>query len=163
MIFTIKKYKQISNNLLYKLFDFIHSKQRLSYFVNFTNAPKYVNKKNLNVRTINRLFGFICGYNKSVNFGWEYMHREIYIYVYYKLNKKTISRFIQRIDFDKEYIFTIYDKKTHYLFTIIDSKHNIKQFKVEKTNNSIINYNLYPKLNGYNIALNDINIDLINN
>lgn len=160
MIFTIKKYKQTSNNLLYKLLDFLHFKKRLSYLVNFTNAPKYVNKKNIHVRTINRLFGLTNGYHKSINFGWEYMHREIYVYVYHHYKGKTVNKFMRRIDFDKEYIFTIHSKKTHYLFTIIDSNYNIKQYKIEIPS---INYKLYPKLNNYNIALNDINIELIDN
>ena len=79
MIFTIKKYSQKSNNFLFKIFDFLHSKDRLSYKVNFTNAPKYVNKKQVFARKINRLFSLIIGYRKSVGFSWEYFHKEIYI------------------------------------------------------------------------------------
>lgn len=165
MIYTIKKYKQKSNNLLYKIFDFLSIKNRFSYLVSFKSAPKYINKKKY-VRTINRLFGISNIFlNKSICFGWEYFHHEIYIYSYYHYKNKTISRFLQKLKIGETYKMTIFNKKDYFTLTITDSKNNIKQIKIPilESDNLTFNYNLYPRLNGSNISVNNIEIDLIEN
>lgn len=141
MVFTIQKNKNNSNNFLYKFTEFLFYKKRLSYYVNFKSSVIYTDNTSMNC-----LFGYSKGYHKynSANFGWEYNGNELHVYVYCFIRGKLIKKQIKTIIQDKEYLFTIFDKKTFYLFTIIDENDNIKQEKIEYHNNWLFGYKLWP-------------------
>lgn len=162
MIFKIKKNKHYSNNLFYKLFNFLNLRKEINFNVIFDESS-YYNLNNSNQLDVNKLFGFSIGYHhkNSVRFGWNSYSKDLVsIYSYCYINGVRKINFMTNININSEYKMSIIDKKNYYLFVITDSKNKIIVDNVSKENITGISYNLWPYFGGNEKSPHDIRISL---
>ena len=125
MIITIKKGKHYSNGFIYKILNFFNFKNKLEYIVEFDDSALY-KIEGIDKYDINKLFGFSSGlhHKNSARFGWVVVEKEIFIYSYCYIDKKRVSQFITKINYNGRYKFSILDVDSEYVFTVsnIDTK-----------------------------------------
>lgn len=162
MKFKIKKGNHYSNKFLYKLFNFFHYSDHLSYFCKFNKSALYIDTTE-NRFDINKLFGFSIGRHhiNSYRFGWNVLDGVIHIYAYSYIDSVRRFEEICTIDIDKEYKFIVKLKNGYALFTIIDDSFHIKQALHPYKQKNSLGYCLWPYFGGNNRAPQSITIELI--
>lgn len=161
MIFTIKKGKHNSNNILYKLINFFNFKKELTYKVTFSDNCLYVDNT-IDKFDINKLFGFSVGYHhkNSARFGWNCQDGEITIFAYCYVNGERDYKKITTVKTNKEYTFKIVNMGIYYFFQITDDSSSIEIIIVNEMTSSI-GYKLWPYFGGNNKVPHTMNIKMI--
>jgi len=164
MIFTTKKGKHYSNNLLYKLFNFFNFSKKQEYIVRFTDTCAY-SLNEVDQTDVNKLFGFSNGFfhhKDSVRFGWNYLDDRIVLYAYIYQNGKKNSTYICRVELETENKLTIFVENDSYIFQVEKLKTGLKsKLKVYKNKKFVFGYNLWPYFGGNNVAPQDISIEMV--
>lgn len=161
MVFSIKKGKHYSNNLIHKILLPFNYKNKVSYYVTFDESCIYKDETNDRF-DVNKLFGFSIGFHhkNSHRFGWNCLDGKIHIYSYSYINGERIINEICTVNTNKEYKFIIHINGSKCLFTIIDEHHNLYQRIISIPIKSIFGYSLWPYFGGNKTAPHKMTIEL---
>lgn len=157
MIFKIKKNKHYSNKFIYKLINFFHDTNKMTFYCEFDDSALY-NDTSEDRFDVNKLFGFSLGLHhvNSYRFGWNVLDGKIHIYAYSYINSKRVIDEICVIENNKKYKFIINIKNGKAIFTIVDDNYNLKQVIQLAPSKKIFGYHLWPYFGGNKTAPNDI-------
>ena len=160
MIFTINKGSHFSNNLLYKVLNFLNFKSKITCEVIFDHSCKY-DLGTTDQLDINKLIGFSCGYhhNNSARFGWRYSQGKIELFSYCYISGQRIYKKICDADINQPIKMELVDNGNCYLYRVfVDNRTYIS--KVDKNNSFSIGYKLWPYFGGNCKAPHTINISI---
>ena len=164
MKFLIKSGNHYSNQIFYKILNFINNKRFLSYLVRFDETCSY-KLSDEDQEDINKLFGYSLGINHhkdSARFGWFYQDGTIHLHAYVYDNGVRKSKLIKNLDLNTEYILTLVDEVENWLFSVDDSWSVIAETRISKSSNFKIGYKLWPYFGGNNTAPHDIVVEMVN-
>lgn len=162
MIFKIKKGHHYSNGLVYKLFNFFHTSDRMAYVIVFNETNKYIDES-IDRFDVNKLIGYSKGYHHqdSYRFGWNCIENKIHIYAYSYIDGIRVIDEICEVETDKYYTFLIRTKNGKVIYTVTDSEYNMKQVVQKITTKKVLGYNLWPYFGGNKTAPKNISIELV--
>ena len=160
MIFTINGGSHYSNNLLYKIFNFLNFKKKMTSEVIFDQSCKY-DLGTADQLDINKLTGFSIGYHHrdSARFGWRYLNDKIELFSYCYISGQRIYKKICDVNLDQPVKLQIVDNDNSYLFRVFVNNATYIS-KVDKNRSFGIGYKLWPYFGGNCKAPHAINISI---
>ena len=164
MIFTIKKNQHYSDQLFYKLCNFLNIVKVRHWSVCFDESCKY-DLAGPDQFDVNKLFGFSIGFNhhqESIRFGWRSFGQEIELSAYAYISGKRTIETICTVPLNTQVDLFLAVESSNYRWTVFTRNSLYRETKIPKGEPFSVGYSLWPYFGGNQSAPHDMEIKIIN-